>query len=153
MDRKDMGANIANDEDIIRSILAAVTSAVSVPIWVKLTPSTSSLLMRPGLLTRQVQQLSRFAIPFLAAIDGPGTMKFEVEVDGLVTSGGLGGLAILHQALQRVSDISKAYLDMRVPALAASGGSVRPSISLCMVPAISGLHRGHGRKGQRRRRC
>ena len=36
-------------------------------------------------------------------------MKFEVEVDGLVTSGGLGGLAILHQALQRVSDISKAF--------------------------------------------
>ena len=34
MDRKDMGANIANDEDIIRSILAAVTSAVSVPIRV-----------------------------------------------------------------------------------------------------------------------
>ena len=38
-------------------------------------------------------------------------MKFEVEVDGLVTSGGLGGLAILHQALQRVSDISKACPD------------------------------------------
>ena len=31
MDRKDMGANIANDEDIIRSILQAVTSAVDVP--------------------------------------------------------------------------------------------------------------------------
>ncbi|MEM8803025.1 MAG: tRNA-dihydrouridine synthase, partial [Pseudomonadota bacterium] len=31
MDRKDMGANIANDEDIIRSILDAVTGAVDVP--------------------------------------------------------------------------------------------------------------------------
>ena len=41
----------------------------------------------------------------------PETMKFEVEVDGLVTSGGLGGLAILHQALQSVSDISKACPD------------------------------------------
>ena len=36
MDRKDMGANIANDEDIIRSILQAVTSAVDVPIWSKI---------------------------------------------------------------------------------------------------------------------
>ena len=48
MDRKDMGANIANDEDIIRSILGAVTTAVSVPIWVKLTPSTSKLVDAAG---------------------------------------------------------------------------------------------------------
>jgi dihydropyrimidine dehydrogenase (NAD+) subunit PreA len=48
--------------------------------------------------------------PSLPLMD-PETMKFEVEVDGLVTSGGLGGLAILHQALQRVSDISRAYPD------------------------------------------
>ena len=32
MDRKDMGANIANDEDIIKSILAAVKSAVRVSV-------------------------------------------------------------------------------------------------------------------------
>ena len=44
MDRKDMGANIANDEDVIKDILKAVTSAVDVPIWVKLTPSTSKLV-------------------------------------------------------------------------------------------------------------
>ncbi|MEO1533874.1 MAG: tRNA-dihydrouridine synthase, partial [Pseudomonadota bacterium] len=44
MDRKDMGANIANDEEIIRSIVHAVTGAVSVPVWAKLTPSSSSLV-------------------------------------------------------------------------------------------------------------
>ena len=36
-------------------------------------------------------------------------MKFEDEVDGLVTSGGLVGLAMLHQALQGVSDIFRAF--------------------------------------------
>ena len=110
MDRKDMGANIANDEDIIRSILKAVTSAVNVPIWVKLTPSTSKLVDAAGAAyesgASSISLCNTF--PSLPLMD-PETMKFEVEVDGLVTSGGLGGLAILHQALQRVSDISKAF--------------------------------------------
>ena len=48
MDRKDMGAHIANDEDIIRSVLAAVTDEVDVPIWVKLTPATSTLVDAAG---------------------------------------------------------------------------------------------------------
>jgi len=112
MDRKDMGANIANDEDIIRSILAAVKSAVDVPIWVKLTPATSSIVEGAGAAyeagAASISLCNTF--PSLPLMD-PETLKFEVEVDGLVTSGGLGGLAILHQALQRVSDISKAYPD------------------------------------------
>lgn len=112
MDRKDMGANIANDEDIIRSILGALTEVVSVPIWVKLTPSTSTLVDAAGAAyeagAASISLCNTF--PSLPLMD-PETMKFEVEVDGLVTSGGLGGLAILHQALQRVSDISRAYPD------------------------------------------
>ena len=110
MDRKDMGAHIANDEDIIRSILTAVTGAVSVPIWVKLTPSTSTVVSAAGAAyaagASAISLCNTF--PSLPLMD-PETMKFEVEVDGLVTSGGLGGLAILHQSLQRVSDISRAY--------------------------------------------
>lgn len=110
MDRKDMGAHIANDEEIIRSILEAVTGAVSVPIWVKLTPSTSSLVEAAGVAygagASAISLCNTF--PSLPLMD-PETFKFEVEVDGLVTSGGLGGLAILHQALQRVSDVSRAF--------------------------------------------
>ncbi|MEO0342003.1 MAG: tRNA-dihydrouridine synthase [Pseudomonadota bacterium] len=122
MDRKDMGANIANDEDIIRSILKAVTAAVDVPIWVKLTPSTSTLVDAAGAAyeagAASISLCNTF--PSLPLLD-PESLKFEVEVDGLVTSGGLGGLAILHQALQRVSDISRAF-----PAEAISGiGGIR----------------------------
>ncbi|MCH2076567.1 MAG: tRNA-dihydrouridine synthase [Rhodobacteraceae bacterium] len=112
MDRKDMGANIANDEDVVRRILKAVKEAVDVPIWVKLTPATSSLVEGAGAAyeagAASISLCNTF--PSLPLMD-PETMKFEVEVDGLVTSGGLGGLAILHQALQRVSDISKVYPD------------------------------------------
>ena len=123
MDRKDMGANIANDEDIIKSILAAVKSAVTVPIWVKLTPATSKLVDAAGAAyeagASAISLCNTF--PSLPLMD-PETMKFEVEVDGLVTSGGLGGLAILHQALQRVSDISKAYPDQAISGIGGIKG-------------------------------
>lgn len=123
MDRKDMGAHIANDEDIIRSILKAVIGAVSVPIWVKLTPSTSTLVNAAGAAyaagASSISLCNTF--PSLPLMD-PETMKFEVEVDGLVTSGGLGGLAILHQALQRVSDVSRAFPDKSISGIGGIRG-------------------------------
>ncbi len=123
MDRKDMGANIANDEDIIRAILKAVKSAVDVPVWVKLTPATSTLVDAAGAAyeagAASISLCNTF--PSLPLMD-PETLKFEVEVDGLVTSGGLGGLAILHQALQRVSDISRAYPDQSISGIGGIKG-------------------------------
>jgi dihydroorotate dehydrogenase len=123
MDRKDMGANIANDADTIRSILKAVTGAVRVPVWGKLTPSTSSLVDAAGVAyasgASAISLCNTF--PSLPLMD-PETMKFEVEVDGLVTSGGLGGLAILHQALQRVSDVSRAFPDRAISGIGGIRG-------------------------------
>lgn len=123
MDRKDMGANIANDEDVIRSILQAVTGAVSVPIWVKLTPSTSSLVDAAAVAyasgASSISLCNTF--PSMPLMD-PETFKFEVEVDGFVTSGGQGGLAILNQALQRVSDVSRAFPDKAVSGIGGIRG-------------------------------
>ncbi len=123
MDRKDMGANIANDEEIIRSILATVKAAVDVPIWVKLTPATSTLVDAAGAAYEAGASCISLCntFPSLPLMD-PETMKFEVEVDGLVTSGGQGGLAILHQALQRVSDISRAYPDKEISGIGGIRG-------------------------------
>lgn len=123
MDRKDMGAHIANDETIIRQVLKAVTEAVSVPIWVKLTPSSSSLAdgARAAYDAGAASISLCNTFPSLPLMD-PETLKFEVEVDGLVTSGGLGGLAILHQALQRVSDISRAFPDKAVSGIGGIRG-------------------------------
>lgn len=123
MDRKDMGANVANDEEIITSILNAVTSAVDVPIWVKLTPANSSL--KDGAAAAYAAGAASISLcntfPSLPLMD-PETMKFEVEVDGLVSSGGLGGLAILHQALQRVNDISSAFPDKSISGIGGIKG-------------------------------
>ena len=123
MDRKDMGANVANDEEIITAILNAVTSEVDVPIWVKLTPANSSLL--DGAAAAYAAGAASISLcntfPSLPLMD-PETMKFEVEVDGLVSSGGLGGLAILHQALQRVNDISRAFRDKSISGIGGIKG-------------------------------
>lgn len=123
MDRKDMGAHIANDETIIRSILKAVTEAVGVPIWVKVTPSGSRLVDAARAAydagASSISLCNTF--PSLPLMD-PETLKFEVEVDGLVTSGGLGGLAILHQALQRVSDVSRAFPDKSISGIGGIRG-------------------------------
>ena len=123
MDRKDMGANVANDEDIIRSILKAVTEVVSVPIWVKLTPSTSTLVDAAAAAYESGASAISLCntFPSLPLMD-PETLKFEVEVDGLVTSGGQGGLAILNQALQRVSDISRAIPDKSISGIGGIKG-------------------------------
>ncbi|MDO6588628.1 NAD-dependent dihydropyrimidine dehydrogenase subunit PreA [Loktanella sp. D2R18] len=123
MDRKDMGANVANDEDIITSILAAVTSVVDVPIWVKLTPSTSTLVSASAAAyaagASAISLCNTF--PSLPLMD-PDTMKFEVEVDGLTSSGGQGGLAILNQALLRVSDLSRAFPDKQISGIGGIKG-------------------------------
>ncbi|MEM8837882.1 MAG: tRNA-dihydrouridine synthase [Pseudomonadota bacterium] len=123
MDRKDMGANIANDEAIIQSIVKAVSGAVSVPVWVKLTPATATLVDAAKAAydagAASISICNTF--PSLPLMD-PETFKFEVEVDGLVTSGGLGGLAIIHQALQRVSDISRAFPDKSISGIGGIRG-------------------------------
>ena len=123
MDRKDMGAHVANDEAIIRSVLAAVKSVVDVPIWVKLTPSASTIVEAAGAAyeagAAAISTCNTF--PSLPLMD-PETMKFEVEVDGLVTPGGQGGLAILHQALKRVNDLHKAYPDKAISGIGGIRG-------------------------------
>ena len=123
MDRKDMGAHVANDEAIIRAVLGAVTSVVDVPIWVKLTPSASTIVEGAGAAydagAAAISTCNTF--PSLPMMD-PETLKFEVEVDGLVTPGGQGGLAILHQALKRVNDLHKAYPDKAISGIGGIRG-------------------------------
>ncbi|MBT9385445.1 tRNA-dihydrouridine synthase [Pseudooceanicola sp. CBS1P-1] len=123
MDRKDMGAHIANDEAVIRSVLKAVKEVVDVPVWVKLTPSTSSFVEAAGVAYDAGADCISLCntFPSLPLMD-PETMKFEVEVDGLVTSGGQGGLAILNQALQKVNSLSKAYPDQAISGIGGIKG-------------------------------
>ena len=48
MDRKDMGSNIGKDQGLISIVTQAVAEAARVPIWAKLTPSTTDIVRRSG---------------------------------------------------------------------------------------------------------
>jgi dihydropyrimidine dehydrogenase (NAD+) subunit PreA len=61
------------------------------PVWAKLTPATSDIVVEAG-----------------ATFD-PDSLEFEIQVEGLVSSGGLGGPAILPLSLAKMSEMTRAY--------------------------------------------
>src|SRR3954468_13430081 len=96
MDRKDMGSNIGKDTEQISIVTHVVKEVARVPIWAKLTPSTTDIVVeaRGALLGGADAISSSNTFPSLPPID-PETLEFEMNVDGYVSSGGMGGPAIL----------------------------------------------------------
>jgi dihydropyrimidine dehydrogenase (NAD+) subunit PreA len=112
MDRKDMGSNIGKDTEQI-SIVAEVVKAVArVPIWAKLTPSTTDIVIeaRGAFLGGADAISSSNTFPSLPPID-PETLEFEMNVDGYVSSGGLGGPAILPLSMAKMAQMTQAFPD------------------------------------------
>jgi dihydropyrimidine dehydrogenase (NAD+) subunit PreA len=107
MDREDMGSNIGKDQGLISTVTQAVKEVAKVPIWAKLTPSTTDVVVE----ARAAFQGGAHAItssntfPSLPLVD-PGTLEFEMNVDGLVSFGGLGGPAILPQSLAKMGQLT-----------------------------------------------
>jgi dihydropyrimidine dehydrogenase (NAD+) subunit PreA len=112
MDRKDMGSNIGKDQGLISIVTQAVAEVASVPIWAKLTPSTTDIVVEAGgaFLGGAAAVTSSNTFPSLPLID-PETLEFEMNVDGLVSSGGLGGPAILPQSLAKMVQLTQAFPD------------------------------------------
>jgi dihydropyrimidine dehydrogenase (NAD+) subunit PreA len=112
MDRKDMGSNIGKDQGLISIVTQAVTEVASVPIWAKLTPSTTDIVVEAGgaFLGGAAAVTSSNTFPSLPLID-PDTLEFEMNVDGFVSSGGLGGPAILPQSMAKIVQLTQAFPD------------------------------------------
>jgi len=110
MDRKDMGSNIGKDRELISVVTQVVKEVARVPVWAKLTPSTTDIVIeaRGAFLGGGDAISSSNTFPSLPLID-PGTLEFEINVDGLVSSGGLGGPAILPQSLAKMSQLTQAF--------------------------------------------
>ena len=94
MDRKDMGSNIGKDQELISIVTQVVCEVARVPVWAKLTPSTTEIVVeaRGAFLGGARAMSSSNTFPSLPLID-PATLEFEMNVDGYVSSGGLGGPA------------------------------------------------------------
>jgi dihydropyrimidine dehydrogenase (NAD+) subunit PreA len=110
MDRVDMGSNIGKDPELISIVTRAVKEVARVPVWAKLTPSTTDVVVeaRGAFLGGADAISSSNTFPSLPLID-PETLEFEVNVDGLTSLGGLGGPAILPLSLAKMAQLTQAF--------------------------------------------
>src|SRR5713101_1486182 len=112
MDRPDMGSNIGKDDELISVVTQVVKEVTRVPVWANLTPSTTDIVVeaRGAFLGGADAISSSNTFTSLPVID-PETLEFEMNVDGLVSTGGLGGPAILPLSLAKMSQLTQAFPD------------------------------------------
>jgi dihydroorotate dehydrogenase len=112
MDRKDMGSNIGKDKVLCSTVTEAVKEVSKIPVWCKLTPATANIVEEAGacFLGGADAIVSSNTFPSLPLIDAE-TLEFEINVDGFVSSGGLGGPAILPIALAKMAQLTQAFPD------------------------------------------
>lgn len=112
MDRVDMGSNVGKDPVLCSVSTQAVKAVARVPVWVKLTPATANIVEEAGATFRGGADAisSSNTFPSLPLFD-PDTLEPEVNVDGLVSSGGLGGPAILLQSLAKMAEMTQSFPD------------------------------------------
>ena len=112
MDRVDMGSNVGKDKVLCSVSTQAVKEVARVPVWVKLTPATADIVEEATatFLGGADAISSSNTFPSVPLLD-PETLEFEVNVEGYVSSGGLGGPAILPQSLAKMAQMTQAFPD------------------------------------------
>ncbi|HSO30577.1 MAG TPA: hypothetical protein VLS28_11790 [Candidatus Sulfomarinibacteraceae bacterium] len=123
MDRVDMGSNVGKDKVLCSVSTQAVKAVARVPVWVKLTPATANIVeeAEATFLGGADAISSSNTFPAIPLID-PVTLDFEVNVDGYVSSGGLGGPAILAQSLAKMTQMTQAFPDREFSGLGGISG-------------------------------
>jgi len=110
MDRADMGSNIGKDAELIAIVCRAVKEVARVPVWAKLTPSTTDIVLEArGAFLGGADAISSSNTFTSLPIFDADTLEFEINVDGLVSTGGLGGPAILPLSLAKMSALTQAF--------------------------------------------
>ena len=112
MDRVDMGSNIGKNVQLIDTVVRAVKSVAKKPVWVKLTPTTTNIAKEAEAAFNAGADsiTSSYTFTSLPPID-PASLEFEVNVDGKVSYGGLGGPAILPLSLAKMAQMTTAFPD------------------------------------------
>ncbi len=123
MDRVDMGANVGKDPVLCSVSTQAVKAAATVPVWVKLTPATANIVEEATatFLGGADAIVSSNTFPALPLVD-PETLEFEVNVDGMVSPGGMGGPAILPLSLAKMAELAKAFPDREFSGIGGISG-------------------------------
>ncbi len=123
MDRVDMGSNVGKDPVLCSISTKVVKDVARVPVWVKLTPASADIVEEAAAVFRMGGDAisSSNTFPALPPID-PDTLDFEVNVDGLVSSGGLGGPAIFPQSLAKMAQMTQAFPDREFTGIGGISG-------------------------------
>ena len=118
MDRVDMGSNVGKDKVLCSVVTQAVKEVARVPVWVKLTPATANIVVEAEACFRGGADAvsSSNTFPSLPPID-PETLEFEMNVEGFVSPGGLGGPAILPLSLAKMAQMTRAFPDREFSAI------------------------------------
>jgi len=112
MDSPDMGSNVGKDQELVSIVTKCVKDVARIQVWAKLTPSTTDIVVeaRGAFLGGADAISSSNTFTSLPLID-PDSLEFEVQVDGCVSTGGLGGPAILPLSLAKMSQLTQAFPD------------------------------------------
>ena len=112
MDREDMGSNIGKNCALIDTVVRAVKTVATRPVWVKLTPTTTNIAKEAEAAFRAGADSISSSNTFtsLPPID-PESLEFECNVDGYVSYGGLGGPAILPLSMAKIAQMTTAFPD------------------------------------------
>ena len=110
MDRIDMGSNVGKDKVLCSVVTMAVKEVAKVPVWVKLTPATANIVEEAEASYRGGADAicSSNTFPSLPLIDA-ATLEFEMNVEGFVSPGGLGGPAILPLSIAKMAQMTAAF--------------------------------------------
>jgi dihydropyrimidine dehydrogenase (NAD+) subunit PreA len=112
MDREDMGSNVGKNARLCTTVNSVVKEVARVPVWCKLTPTTTDIVVeaRAALAGGADAISSSNTFTSLPLVD-PATLEFEVNVEGYVSTGGLGGPAILPLSLAKMAQMTQALPD------------------------------------------
>src|SRR5689334_6205428 len=110
MDRVDMGSNIGKNCALIDTVVRAVKEVAKRPVWVKLTPTTTNIAKEAEAAFKAGADAISSSNTFtsLPPIDLE-SLEFEVNVDGKVSYGGLGGPAILPLSMAKMAQMATAF--------------------------------------------
>src|SRR5437764_5623076 len=112
MDRQDMGSNLGKGKELVSIVAKVVKEVARVPVWAKLTPSTTDIVVEAsGSFLGGADAISSSNTFTSLSVFDAETLEFEVHVDGLVSTGGLGGPAILPLSLAKMSQLTQAFPD------------------------------------------
>ena len=106
------GGTCLASEDTLHRVTKVVKEVARVPVWAKLTPATADIALEAGAVFRGGADAvsSSNTFPSLPVVD-PVALEFEMNVDGYVSSGGLGGPAILPLSLAKMAQMTHAFPD------------------------------------------